>query len=501
MSSGLLDEAVRLAQGPDPAAARPLIDALLAKRADDPDALTLLGLVAQRTGDDAAALDAFARARKGDPDNPARLGNHAIALKRAGLFDDAIAALQRSLVLRPGSAVTLANLGSCLIAAERPEAAERPLREAVAANPQHFEAWNNLGVVLARTGRQSDAIAAYRRALAIRPDHVETALNLIDALAADGEAAAAETLATNMVRRMPGHARAANQLGGLLEARGAVSAAIDTYDAAFQSETPSHPVGVNLARALIGAGRYDEAIAITDRLIAALPSVTTPLALKCAALDRSERTGELQTLMGLDRFVTIIDVTTAPGFASMADFNKGLENELRRHPSLTFEPEGLVTRHGRQSDDLAAAPTPAFSALTRIATEALREYVDALAQDPHPFVQAKPDKWTLTLWGTILTPGGAVEPHIHAPNWLSGVYYPAMPKTNGEEGWFAIGALPVSLGAGGTRHSYEPRAGRMILFPSYLWHTTLPFGGTQDRISFAFDLVPAGIGRPHSFRK
>ncbi|RVT42314.1 tetratricopeptide repeat protein [Sphingobium algorifonticola] len=503
MTSGLLDEAVRLAQGPDPAAARPLIDALLSKRDDDPAALTLLGLVAQRTGDDAMALDAFARARAGDPDNPARIGNHAIALKRVGQFADAIAALERSLVLRPGSAVTLANLGSCLIADDRPQAAEQPLRQAIAADPRHLEAWNNLGVALARTGRRAEAIAAYRQALSIRPDHVEAALNLVDALAADGEADAAETMAYALVKRLPGHPRAANQLGSLMEARGALDAAIETYAGVLAIGPLNHPVGVNLSRALIRAGRHEEAVGLTDRLIVALPTVTTPLALKCAALDRLGRSRELQDLMRLEQFVRVTDIVSAPGFDSVTAFNAMLEEELRAHPSLTYEPQGLVTRKGRQSDDLATAETPALRALAHIATQASRDYVAALGSDPHPFVQAAPHHWTLTMWGTILSSGGAVEPHIHAPNWLSGVYYPTLPPeaAQGQQGWFAIGALPDSLGNGGTRHLYEPRAGRMILFPSYLWHTTQPFEGAQDRISFAFDLVPKDIGRPHSLKK
>ncbi len=493
MDGGLLKRAARLAQGADPQAARPLIDAALAADPADADALTLLGLVAQRGGDTAGALEAFARARTADPRNPARIGNHAVALKQAGRFDAAIAAFEESLAIRPDAAATLANLGSCLIAVDRAAAAEAPLRAAIAAAPDHVDAWNNLGVALARTGRPVEAASAYRRTMALRPGHVEAALNLIDVL---GDAAEAAAIATSILRDMPGHPRAANQLAGLRDRAGDLPAAIRIYRDAYARE-PHHAIGINLTMALLRADHPAEALALTDRLLAASPAITTPLALRCIALDRLGRADMLAELMALERFVSVIDLPAEPGF------HAALETELRAHPSLTFEPAGLVTRCGRQSDDLADAASPALRRLATIAHDALAARHGALAGDAHPWTRARPAAWSLTLWGTILQPGGAVEPHIHAPNWLSGVYYPALPDVVGmaDEGGLAIGAFPAALGGGGRHHVQSARPGRMILFPSWLWHMTLPFGGDAERISFAFDLVPHGIGRPHRLAK
>jgi Flp pilus assembly protein TadD len=500
--SDMLHEAARLAQGPDPAAARPLVARLLAADGNDADALTIAGIVAQRTGDAAAALDHFARARATDPDNPARIGNHATALKQAGRFDEAIAAFQHALALRPGAAVTLANLGSCLIAAERAGEAEAPLRAAIAAKPGHAEAWNNLGIALARTGRGDAADAAYLQALALRPGYAEAALNRVDLLDRLGRTSEAEALAEKMLRSMPGHPRASNQLAAIRERQGDLPGAIALYRDALDRGGLNHPIGINLAMTLLRSGYAAGANELCDRLLADLPSVTTPLALKCSALERLGDRAALSELMALERFVRVIDVTGVPGFADLDTFHVALEAELAAHPSLTFEPEGLVTRAGRQSGELAEADTRAIAALAKLAREALTDHHAALSGDDHPWLAARPDRWSLTLWGTILTPGGAVEPHIHAPNWLSGVYYPRFPAAMSEarEGWFAIGALPERLGGCGTLDLREPRPGRMILFPSYLWHATLPFGGTEDRISFAFDLVPEGIGRPHRLR-
>lgn len=499
MPMELLQEAARLAQGPDPVAARPLVARLLAAHPADADVLTVAGIAAQRSGEIAEALTHFAAALAVDPDNPARLGNQAVALKQAGRFDEAIAALNRALLLRPGAAVTLANLGSCLIAADRPAEAEAPLRAAVAAKPDHAEAWNNLGVALARTGRPGDADAAYAHALQLRPGYAEAALNRVDTLDRLGKAAEAEQIAGAVLASLPGHPRAANQLAGLRDRRGDLTGAIALYRQALDRGELNHPIGINLAMALLRAGEPGEARTLCDRLLAASPSITTPLALKCAALERLGDQDALAELMGLDRFVAVIDIAAAPGFATLDAFHAALAEELAAHPSLTFEPEGLVTRAGRQSDELAGAETPAIAALATLAREALDRHVGTVGGDDHPWLCARPDAWSLTLWGTILSPGGAVEPHIHAPNWLSGVYYPSFPAglTEAEEGWFAIGVLPDMLGSGGTWHLREPRPGRMILFPSYLWHCTLPFGGQDPRISFAFDLVPDGTGRPH----
>jgi len=38
---------------------------------------------------------------------------------------------------------------------------------------------------------------------------------------------------------------------------------------------------------------------------------------------------------------------------------------------------------------------------------------------------------------------------------------------------------------------YQPKEGLMILFPSYLFHRTVPIETTEQRISIAFDVLAA----------
>ena len=39
-------------------------------------------------------------------------------------------------------------------------------------------------------------------------------------------------------------------------------------------------------------------------------------------------------------------------------------------------------------------------------------------------------------------------------------------------------------------HFVRPEPGRLVLFPSYMWHGTAPFSGDEDRLTVAFDIMP-----------
>jgi hypothetical protein len=41
------------------------------------------------------------------------------------------------------------------------------------------------------------------------------------------------------------------------------------------------------------------------------------------------------------------------------------------------------------------------------------------------------------------------------------------------------------------RRTIQSRPGTLVLFPSYLWHGTIPFHAEQTRTTIAFDVVPA----------
>jgi hypothetical protein len=77
------------------------------------------------------------------------------------------------------------------------------------------------------------------------------------------------------------------------------------------------------------------------------------------------------------------------------------------------------------------------------------------------------------------------------------VYYVSIPgeivtASDGREGWLELGTPPSPFCDSGEypTQSIQPQAGRMILFPSFVWHRTMPYQSSEQRICIAFDVRP-----------
>jgi uncharacterized protein (TIGR02466 family) len=123
---------------------------------------------------------------------------------------------------------------------------------------------------------------------------------------------------------------------------------------------------------------------------------------------------------------------------------------------------------------------------------------------PHPGYVVT---WTANMWANINRSGHGNEFHSHPGAFWSGVYYVddggiADDESLGGElefmdprgplpAMFAphlAYATPGGLAAGATERVL-PKAGRMVMFPSWLLHQVRPYRGTATRISIAFNLT------------
>jgi len=98
-------------------------------------------------------------------------------------------------------------------------------------------------------------------------------------------------------------------------------------------------------------------------------------------------------------------------------------------------------------------------------------------------------------WYVRLTQGGYQDAHMHSLGWLSGVVYLSTIEhpANGE-GSIEFGLHGYDykiLNKNIPKEQYQPSNGDLVLFPSSLFHKTIPVRQNCDRSVIAFDLMPA----------
>nr|WP_237219744.1 putative 2OG-Fe(II) oxygenase [Sphingomonas arenae] len=94
-------------------------------------------------------------------------------------------------------------------------------------------------------------------------------------------------------------------------------------------------------------------------------------------------------------------------------------------------------------------------------------------------------------WSVCLTGQGFHSQHVHPQGWISSALYVDLPaRLDGSEGWLTLGQPQDSLGSGlEPFRTVEPKVGRLVLFPSMMWHGTIPFAA-GERLTTAFDIAP-----------
>jgi hypothetical protein len=78
--------------------------------------------------------------------------------------------------------------------------------------------------------------------------------------------------------------------------------------------------------------------------------------------------------------------------------------------------------------------------------------------------------------------------------WLSSAFYVALPAAvaDGHQGWLQFDQPGIRTQPPlGPQRFVRPEPGLLVLFPSYMWHGTVPFSGDEPRLTIAFDLIPA----------
>jgi tetratricopeptide (TPR) repeat protein len=454
---------------------------------------------------------------------------HAEALKAIGRMPEAVAAFERAAAAAPASAVGDHNLASILGDMERFGEAETAARRAQAKGLDAPETWLVLGRALLGQRRFEEAQGAYHQAISRRPDYADAhaALAQLIWMRTVDTTRALETLDRALLA-FPANADLALRKSELLDYAGEPGRAYETI-APFV-ETPDgdptvHVVAARLlgrsnperalwhaaiaARALPGdyvaqsalceawlaAGDAGQAATLAEHLQGRMPDNQHAAALLATAW-RLAGDPRYRELYDYDSLVWSGDLATPKGWTNLDAFLADLAQSLAGLHAFNTHPVGQSLRHGSQTtQSLTLSKDPVIQAFFEAVDHPIRERLDSLGRGPGLVTRRNTGGYEFNgVWSVRLQPNGFHANHVHPMGWLSSACHIALPSAvdHGREGWLKFGEPGVATRpALQPEHFVKPSPGRLVLFPSYMWHGTVPFSGDEPRLTIAFDLTPA----------
>jgi Flp pilus assembly protein TadD len=163
-----------------------------------------------------------------------------VAAYRAGNYDSARAAFERSVALSPDDAEALNNLGQTLVRLNRVSEAVSRFERAVVLAPNKAPFHFNLAHAMGLLGKWDRAVAEYRASVRLVPDDSAAQYNFASALHKKGDDEAAIPEFQKAIELAPGEAGFHLSLGTSLEQVGRVAEAAREYEI-FLEMAPTAP--------------------------------------------------------------------------------------------------------------------------------------------------------------------------------------------------------------------------------------------------------------------
>ncbi|WP_114952767.1 putative 2OG-Fe(II) oxygenase [Sphingosinicella terrae] len=465
------------------AQAVPIGEAGTARHPHDPRLWHLLGLAYRGAEDLQQAIEGLDRAAVLAPADPAIA--HAAARSRLEAGLPAIDAFEHAHALAPDDGGIRQGLAAALFAEGRLDDAIRMLEAQLGAEPGWMEGHATLARLRWMRGERDSFVASYETALVRDPGNLALWRALVETLmhAELYEPALAAV----------GRARAGMGDHPMLDALETVSLAekgeTDAADGAFARLGPIEHVtmATRYMRHLLRAGRPVEAAAFAEPWIARDPGhLLVPYLSAAWRLTGDRRWAWLE---GDPRFVGVYDIgDRLPSLDALAVRLRGLHLALHH-------PLEQSLRGGTQTDGpLFSRIEPEIRALRDIIVETVERHVAQLPspRPGHPLLIARRAPIGFAgSWSVRLTGEGFHINHVHPAGWISSAFYVALPDgLGGDEhaGWLTLGeATELGLELPPIR-LIEPKPGRLVLFPSTMWHGTRPFPA-GERLTVAFDVA------------
>jgi tetratricopeptide (TPR) repeat protein len=347
-----------------------------------------------------------------------------------------------------------------------------------------FEAHYDLGIVFQELGRFEESEGSFKKAIELNPDFVEGYYYLGIVLRALDRLDEAEESYKQALKLKPDLFEAIVNMGQLFLDKEEYELALEQFDLCNTQDSKARGL-----ESLYALGRIEE---IYQRIETFADDTNIRVAALSSFLNEREKKDTAHNFCK-NPLEFMHHSTISSHIEDSNSFISELIDELGK-VDTNWEPFNTTTRNGFQSSvNLFNGPYAKMRQLQDIIMDEIFAYYSKFRNETCSFVQKWPSEYNLLYgWHVILKQQGYQLPHIHTSGWLSGVIYlKVVPSLENNEG-------AIKFGLDGPYYSddnspsviHQPEAGDIILFPSSLHHSTIPFTTDTDRIVVSFDLAP-----------
>lgn len=454
-----------------------------------------------------AAADAFRRATALAPLHAPAWINLGNVLRLLGRIEDALACMDRARELGYEREELADAINGLLLDAGRPAEALAGARALVRRSPGYAPGQHTLANILWEFGPdlapEADPLGEFRAAARARPGDLAMQLQLVRMLMSMRRPEDALLVLEPMRRREPGNPVLAWFVADALDALREFERASAIY-ASVAAHFPRSAEFLNAwTRHSFRRGMYDRARQHAGRAVELAPGNQEAWSNLGTAwrLLGDERE---HWLFDYERLVGFVEVEPPAGFDDAPSFLAALTRVLESLHKASREPVRQSVRHGSQTPGrLFGRNDPTLRATEASVRQAVARWLAGLPQDDrHPFLGRARDEFRIVgSWSVRLKSSGRHANHIHNEGWMSSAFYVSLPPSvrggtsATRAGWIQFGQPLEELGLDlPPRRLVRPEEGRLALFPSYMWHGTIPFEDAAPRLTIAFDAQSSDTG-------
>jgi|CXWL01.1.fsa_nt_gi predicted Zn-dependent protease len=440
------------------------------------------------------AVAAGDEALKLHPDASYARHNRACAMLRLGRNEEALQELDSLAASGVEAAPIWLNRGVARLNLTRAEEAETIFADGIRRWPFDVNLQNALANIRWMRGANAAFTRDYEAAIERQPDLTHLRLGCADLLRRAEFRARSEALLRMGLSRQPDNPALLVSLGVLLDEGDRSIEALPLLERAVAGAPGVSQMRANLACALLRLGRGDVALREILPARVAEPLNQEWICYETMAL-RQIGDPRYHELCDYDLMVQPFDLPVPAGYSNIAEFNQALSASLMRLHVLEAHPLDQSLRNGSQTTrSLLHVDDPVIQEYFAALAEPIRAYMDLMRARDHPWSGRKTSEFKLAgAWSVKLKARGYHINHLHPAGWISSAYYVSLPKVVSEgqsqQGWIKFGEPRWPTPACATEKVVQPQAGRLVLFPSYMWHGTIPFS-EGERLTAPFDVVP-----------